>query len=84
MRIRIEQPTAIRLELQPGDELVLRHPPAEIERLLSASRLDGATFARVISDDGDELADLRSTSEETAVLKGRPPRGSSRTAVIPG
>jgi hypothetical protein len=76
MRIRILRPTAVRLELAPGDELVLTQSSIPVEQMLAARRIDGERVAQLIEGD-DEVADRVSVEEQAIRVRGRGQRPSS-------
>lgn len=80
MRIRIDHPTFVRLNLSAGDELIIQKPTPEVETLLSSVRADGVHFARPINDDGSEIA-VAPSDEELAVT-GRGRQRGQRSAVV--
>ena len=79
MRIRILRPTAIRLELAPGDELHLTKSSGVVEQLLASRLNDGELVAQVL--DGDEdVADLDHVEEQAVAVRRR---GQQRSSSVP-
>lgn len=79
MKIRFNYEATLHLTVAPGDVLVVGVSSPEVERLLTASRLDGTKLAQVVEEDED--ADLDRSDMETATVRhGRRGR-ESRTAV---
>jgi hypothetical protein len=55
MRIRIIHPVAVRLELQPGDEVHVSKLSRQLETMVTAPRVDGQMVARIIGDDDEDV-----------------------------
>lgn len=82
MRILIDNPSTIRLELQPGDELVLQRRTPEVENLLVARRADGARYAHLIDDSDESQTATLPPAGETATTKTRTSRHATRTDAV--
>lgn len=75
MRIRINHHAAVRLELEPGDELLVKKLSPALENLLTSDRVDGAgPFAHIVTDgdvDEGEFAVVPPAGETTTMGRGR-------------
>lgn len=72
MRIRIKAPVSIVFEAQAGDEIVVQHLPANLERLLASTRLDGEKVAELVEDEDRQFADaVPAAGKETATTHRR-------------
>lgn len=74
MRIRIDHPAAVRLELEPGDELVVQKSSPALENLLRSARADGVKFAHVLKDgdeDDTETTTVAARGETATMGRGR-------------
>lgn len=82
MRIRILQPTELaRLELQPGDEIVLSRRQPATDALLHSRRLDGERLAEIVDGEEDgEITTVEAVGETATKPRGN--RGSQRSAPI--
>jgi hypothetical protein len=79
-KIRIQQPTTVRLDLAPGDEITVKAMTPQLEQLLASRRLDNELVAKLV--DGEERADLdRSGLETGTVAAGAGRRGQGRAPV---
>ena len=80
MKIRIDRSTAVRLDLQPGDELSLQAMSPQVEALL-VGNLSGGPVAHLVRDgDVEEELAVVGAAPERAVT-GR--RGGERSAAVP-
>lgn len=72
MRIRIDRPLAVRLNLQPGDEVTIQTMTPELQSMLDSKGFDGNKFAHVVSDDGgDETAVIPASGETRGTRRDR-------------
>jgi hypothetical protein len=71
MRVRITRPVPVRLELQPGDEIVVQHMTPGLEALLNSRLVGGEKNAELVDGDGDEKAVVPPAGETTTTGGGR-------------
>lgn len=81
MRIKFTRPTALRMTVHPGDELIVATITPEVQTLLRSAGLDGQPFVHLVNDDGEEVADRPSGERELAVTGGSR-RGGQRSAPV--
>ena len=77
MRIKFTRPTALRLTVDAGDELVIGAVSPEIQTLLRSAGLDGQSFAHVVNEDGEDVADAPDGRELAVTGSGRRRRSAT-------
>lgn len=77
IRVRISQPSTVRLVLQPGDEIHQRAWSPELRAFVESSRLDGLHVAEVVEDEEYALAEA---APEQAVMRRGGRRGGGSEA----
>lgn len=79
MRIKINHPVSVRLDLRPGDEVVIADPPEHLKTFLKTPQGNGSMLASVVDD--EEIADVDRSDAELAVV-GRQRRHVSRPETV--
>lgn len=81
MKIRIDRPTFVRLNLQAGDELSVARMTPELQTLLDSAGVDNNKHAHLVTDeDADELAVVGRDGETATTGRGR---REPRAATLP-
>lgn len=85
IRVRILHPTAVRLALEPGDEVLQQTMTPELRAFLGNTRVDGQRVAVICDDaDVDEVATLPPAPETTMVRGRRSSRSAPARDVVGG
>lgn len=81
MKIRIDNPATVRLELRPGDELVVESLSPGLQNLLTSTRADGARFAHLVDNEDDSETATVAAVGQTATT-GRGQRREQRSQTV--
>jgi len=82
MRIKIVNPAAVRLELQPGDEIIVSKSSPVLDNLIASRRADGEAFAHLVHDDDPDEGETATVSAKGETATTGRARREQRTAAI--